>query len=62
MSSPETPAVLTTAEVAEAYGVAISTVCRWAERGELPYIRKMPGKTGSYLFGPEALPPAHAGS
>ncbi len=58
MSAAEarTPEVLTTGEIADAYGVAISTVCRWAELGQIPVIRKLPGKTGQWVFGPEALP------
>jgi excisionase family DNA binding protein len=60
---PAVPEVLTTAEVAAAWGVAKSTVCRWAEEGTLPgVIRKTPGRTGSYLFSPAALPPADTGS
>jgi predicted site-specific integrase-resolvase len=60
MSTPNEPdeasAAYSTREVAEAHGVAISTVIRWAELGKLPYIRKLPGRTGGYLFPAEALP------
>ena len=52
----EQPLVLSALEVAEAHGVAVSTVCRWAEEGQIPYLRKMPGRTGQYIFPREALP------
>lgn len=52
----ESPAAYSTREVAEAHGVAISTVIRWAEEGKLPVIRKLPGRTGGYVFPAEALP------
>lgn len=42
--------LLTTAEVAERTGWSITSINRWALRGELPYERKLRGRTGSYLF------------
>jgi excisionase family DNA binding protein len=41
--------MLTTKEVSAQLGVSIRTVSRMAERGELPFIRKLAGKNG-YLF------------
>jgi excisionase family DNA binding protein len=54
--STEAPMVLSAQEVAEAWGVAVSTVCRWADEGQIPFLRKMPGRTGQYIFPREALP------
>lgn len=41
---------LTTAEVARLLGVDRSAVVRMVERGELTPSRKLPGRTGAYLF------------
>lgn len=41
---------LSTAEAAELLDRSIKTVSRWARTGQLPYERKLPGRTGSYLF------------
>lgn len=37
-------------EAAEILGVDRKTVARLAETGELPSIRKLPGRTGSWIF------------
>jgi len=42
--------VLVTAEAAEILGVDRATVVRWAEKGKLLPIRKLPGRNGDYLF------------
>lgn len=42
--------VLVTAEAAEILGVDRATVVRWAEKGKLKPIRKLPGRNGDYLF------------
>lgn len=42
--------LLTTSEVAELTGWSITSIQRWAGNGDLPYERKLPGRTGSYLF------------
>lgn len=41
---------LTAAESGTILGVSARTVIRRAEAGELPYIRKLPGPNGDYLF------------
>lgn len=41
---------MTVLEVAEALGKGPRTIQRLAERGELPYEDKLPGRTGPYLF------------
>lgn len=42
--------LLTTPELARETGYDISTICRWARRGDLPSVRKLPGVTGAWLF------------
>lgn len=42
--------VLVTSEAAEILGVDRATVVRWAEKGKLPTLRKLPGRNGDYLF------------
>lgn len=42
--------VLVTAEAAEILGVDRATVARWAEKGKLKPIRKLPGRNGDFLF------------
>lgn len=47
---PNTDDLLTTAQVAELTGWSVTSINRWALRGDLPAERKLPGRTGSYLF------------
>lgn len=47
---------VTTAELAEAYGVTVRTISRWVNTGRLTPTVKFPGKTGGYLFSLDALP------
>ena len=42
--------VINAAEAAEILGIDRKTVARLAEVGELPAIRKLPGRTGSWIF------------
>lgn len=42
--------VLSASETAEILGVSIATVTRMAENGRLPAIRKLPGRTGAWIF------------
>ena len=42
--------LLTASEVAELTGWSVTSVNRWASRGDLPAERKLPGRTGAYLF------------
>lgn len=42
--------VLVTAEAAEILGVDRATIARWAEKGKLKPIRKLPGRNGDLLF------------
>lgn len=53
MSQPAN--LLSTKEVADILNYSIATVKRLALRGELPPAFKVPGKTGAYLFAPEAV-------
>lgn len=46
---------LTTAQVAKRFGVNVKTVNRWAKNGELPYLTKLPGDTGAYLYDPREV-------
>lgn len=48
--SPGGDDLLTTAEVAELTGWSVTSINRWASRGDLPADRKLRGRTGSYLF------------
>lgn len=42
--------LLTTSQVAELTGWSITSINRWALSGDLVAERKLPGRTGSYLF------------
>lgn len=53
--TPDLPEILTAPEVAQQTGVAISTICRHARAGRLPYLRKLPGLRGAYLFSRDVL-------
>lgn len=50
MSNGSPDDLLTTAEVSEITGWSITSINRWALNGDLPSERKLPGRTGSYLF------------
>lgn len=45
-----TGTLLTTAETASLLGRSPRTVAKLAQDGELPYVRKLDGKRGGYLF------------
>jgi excisionase family DNA binding protein len=47
--APDGDDFLTTAQVSELTGWSVTSVNRWALKGELP-ARKLPGRTGAYLF------------
>jgi len=47
--------MLTTREVADRFGVAVPTVCRWVLERKLAAAQKLPGLTGSYLFDPAVV-------
>ena len=47
---PSEDDLLTTAQVAELKGWSVTSINRWALNGELPAVRKLPGRTGAYLF------------
>ncbi len=49
-ASEEIPEILTTKELSKITGWSITAIARWAQEGQIPYIRKVPGRTGSYLF------------
>ena len=50
---PNVPPLMTTAEVAaECDSVAVKTVIRWVEAGQLAHAQKLPGLRGGYLFDP----------
>ena len=42
--------VIGVTETAGILGISPVTVTRWAQKGKLPYLRKLPGKTGAFLF------------
>jgi hypothetical protein len=47
---PKTDTPLSSAQVAEILGCDVRTVNRRAGAGDIPYLLKMPGKTGAYVF------------
>jgi predicted DNA-binding transcriptional regulator AlpA len=47
---PNKDDLLTTSQVAELTGWSVTSINRWAQKGDLPPERKLPGRTGSYLF------------
>jgi hypothetical protein len=49
------PNLVNTAEAAAALGVSRRQVLRLAARGDLTPTLKLPGRTGAYLFTPEAI-------
>lgn len=42
--------LMTSGEVAKKFDVDVRTVQRWAASGRLPYVQKLSGQRGSYLF------------
>lgn len=47
--------LLTTAEVAQRFGVHVATVNRWAAAGKLPVALRLPGKRGDRLYDPKVI-------
>ena len=47
--------LITVADVAARLGVSRTTVHRYAASGDLPYVNKMPGIRGGYLFDPAVV-------
>lgn len=41
---------MTSAEAAEALGVSIKTITRWAASGKLEPVKRLPGKRGALIF------------
>jgi hypothetical protein len=48
-------AYITTADIAERYGLSRRQIGRLRESGELPYAEKIPGRTGVYLYDPDIV-------
>lgn len=48
MSKDQPP--FTSAEAAEAIGVSVKTITRWAESGKLVPVKRLPGPRGALLF------------
>ena len=48
-AAPDGDDFLTTAQVADLTGWSVTSINRWALKGQLP-ARKLPGRTGAYLF------------
>lgn len=55
LMSQTAPTFITTKEVAEQLGRSKATVKRMAADGRLPYVTKVSGDTGAYLFDPAAV-------
>ena len=49
MQTSEEP-LIGTHEAAEILGVNRATILRWAGKGALPFVRKLPGASGAMLF------------
>jgi excisionase family DNA binding protein len=47
--------LVTSAEAAPVLGVSVPTVNRYAASGRLRYVKKLPGRTGAYLFHREEI-------
>lgn len=47
--------LITSAEAAQILGKGVSAVNRDAQLGYIPIAKKLPGKTGAYLFEREAI-------
>lgn len=47
--------LITATEAATRLNVSHSTVARAARRGELPYVQRLPGNKGAYLFDPDVI-------
>lgn len=50
-------ALITAAQLAERLGVDRTTVIRRIEAGQVQPVMKLPGRTGSWLFDDQHLPP-----
>lgn len=55
MSSQEPNRLISTAEAAVILHVTTRSIQRWAREGLIPSLGKLTGKTGSYVFAPEAI-------
>lgn len=47
--------LLTTAQTADRLGISVPTVNRWAAGGRLPFVQKLEGPRGAYLFDPDVI-------
>lgn len=47
--------MLTSPQCGALLGKSAKTVIRMAERGDLPFVQKLPGPNGAYLFDPEVV-------
>jgi excisionase family DNA binding protein len=47
--------LLNSRQVAERLGVDLRTVHRMADAGRLPYVAKLEGATGAYVYDPDAI-------
>ena len=47
--------LLSTAQVAKMLGKSTRTIHRMADSGELPYVEKLEGLTGAYVFDPSVI-------
>ena len=50
MSGPADPSVLVAAEAATELGVSVNTVYAMVERGELSFVRRLPGRAGLLFY------------
>ncbi|WP_280298248.1 helix-turn-helix domain-containing protein [Nocardia neocaledoniensis] len=54
-ASTKAKALLSAGQTAEMIGVHQTTVVRWAHKGIVPVVGKLPGETGSYVFDRDAV-------
>lgn len=52
---PEDDELLTARELSNQSGVPLSTLNRWVREGRIQPARKLPGRTGAYLFPLDAV-------
>lgn len=52
---PKHGQLITSAQLAARLGVNVKTITRKAANGTLPYVHKLDGIRGAYLFDPDAI-------
>jgi predicted DNA-binding transcriptional regulator AlpA len=47
--------LITTAQASELLGITVAWINKQAAKGRIPYVQKLPGRTGAYVFDREEI-------